>query len=156
MIDIRLLRNDFASVKEAISRRREDTDSLDLIIELDEKQRSTAEKRDQLRNEIKEISRQVGDLHKSGKTDEAGPLQESSREMREKEEALSEECDQLSNEIRELLLRVPNIPAEQCPNGESSDDNVVIKVEGQDESAWENYQRAVSYTHLTLPTILLV
>ena len=63
MIDIRLLRNDFKSVKKAISRRGEDTDSLDLIIELDEKQRSIAEKRDQLRNEIKELSRQVGNLH---------------------------------------------------------------------------------------------
>ena len=34
MIDIRLLRNDFKSVKKAISRRGEDTDSLDLIIGL--------------------------------------------------------------------------------------------------------------------------
>ena len=141
MIDIRLLRNDFKSVKKAISRRGEDTDSLDLIIELDEKQRSIAEKRDQLRNEIKELSRQVGDLHKSGKTDEATPLQESSREMRENEEALSEECDQLSTEIRELLLRVPNIPAGECPNGKSAEDNVVIRVEGQGDDAWEDYQR---------------
>jgi len=141
MIDIRLLRNDFKSVKKAISRRGEDTDSLDLIIELDEKQRSIAEKRDQLRNEIKELSRQVGDLHKSGKTDEASPLQELSREMRENEETLSEECDQLSTEIRELLLRVPNIPAEECPNGETAEDNVVIRVEGPGDESWENYQR---------------
>ena len=141
MIDIRLLRNDFELVKKAISRRGEDTDSLDLIIELDEKQRVTAEKRDQLRNEIKELSRQVGDLHKSGKADEATPLQESSRKMREEEEVLSEECDRLSAEIRELLLRVPNIPAEKCPNGETAEDNVVMRVEGQGDAAWENYQR---------------
>jgi seryl-tRNA synthetase len=67
MIDIRLLRNDPISVKQSISRRGESTADLDLIIELDEKYRKTAENRDQLRNEIKELSRKVGDLHKSGK-----------------------------------------------------------------------------------------
>ena len=141
MIDIRLLRNDPISVKQSISRRGESTADLDLIIELDEKYRKTAENRDQLRNEIKELSRKVGDLHKSGKKDEAIPLQESSREMREKEEALSEECDRLSIEIRELLLRVPNIPAEECPDGKSADDNVILRVEGQGEKDWNSCQR---------------
>ena len=141
MIDIRLLRNDPISVKQSISRRGEDTTDLDLIIELDEKYRKTTEKRDQLRNEIKELSRQVGDLRKSGKEDEATPLQESSREMREEEEALSDECDHLSIEIRELLLRVPNLPAEECPDCKSAEDNVVVRVEGQGERDWDNCQR---------------
>ena len=141
MIDIRLLRNDPISVKQSISRRGEDTTDLDLIIEMDEKYRKTTEKRDQLRNEIKELSRQVGDLRKSGKEDEATPLQESSREMREEEEALSDECDHLSIEIRELLLRVPNLPAEECPDGKSAEDNVVVRVEGQGERDWDNCQR---------------
>ena len=61
--------------------------------------------------------------------------------MREKEEALSEECDRLSIEIRELLLRVPNIPAEECPDGKSADDNVILRVEGQGEKDWNSCQR---------------
>ncbi|MEC7810598.1 MAG: serine--tRNA ligase [Actinomycetota bacterium] len=140
MIDIRLLRNDLDLVKKSISRRGENTEVLDHIIELDLRQRQSAEKRDEIRNEIKEISRQVGELHKSGKTDEATPLQESSRSMREEEEKLSEECDRFSEEIRELLLRVPNIPAEDCPNGASAEDNVILRVEGGD-TVWEDHQR---------------
>ena len=140
MIDIRLLRNDLDLVKKSISRRGENTEVLDHIIELDLRQRQSAEKRDEIRNEIKEISRQVGELHKSGKTDEATPLQESSRSMREEEEKLSEECDRFSEEIRELLLRVPNIPAEDCPNGASAEDNVILRVEGED-TVWEDHQR---------------
>ena len=140
MIDIRLLRNDLDLVKKSISRRGENTEVLDHIIELDLRQRQSAEKRDEIRNEIKEISRQVGELHKSGKTDEATPLQESSRSMREEEEKLSEECDRFSEEIRELLLRVPNIPAEDCPNGASAEDNVILRVEGGN-TVWEDHQR---------------
>tara|TARA_B100001123_G_scaffold238483_1_gene267081 strand:+ start:10216 stop:11493 length:1278 start_codon:yes stop_codon:yes gene_type:complete len=140
MIDIRLLRNDLDLVKKSISRRGENTEVLDQIIELDLRQRQSAEKRDEIRNEIKEISRQVGELHKSGKTDEATPLQESSRSMREEEEKLSEECDRFSEEIRELLLRVPNIPAEDCPNGASAEDNLILRVEGGD-TVWEDHQR---------------
>ena len=63
MIDIRLLRNDPISIKKSISRRGEEITDLDHLVELDEKYRKTAEKRDQLRNEIKELSRQVGALH---------------------------------------------------------------------------------------------
>ena len=107
---------------------------------MDLRQRQSAEKRDEIRNEINEISRQVGELHKSGKTDEATPLQESSRSMREEEEKLSEECDRFSEEIRELLLRVPNIPAEDCPNGASAEDNLILRVEGGD-TVWEDHQR---------------
>ena len=140
MIDIRLLRNDLDLVKKSISRRGENTEVLDQIIELDLRQRQSAEKRDEIRNEINEISRQVGELHKSGKTDEATPLQESSRSMREEEEKLSEECDRFSEEIRELLLRVPNIPAEDCPNGASAEDNLILRVEGGD-TVWEDHQR---------------
>ena len=140
MIDIRLLRNDLDLVKKCISRRGENTEVLDLVIELDLKQRQSAEKRDELRNEIKEVSRQVGELHKSGKTDEATPLQELSRNMRVEEEKLSEECDRISDEIRELLLRVPNIPAEDCPEGIGVEDNVVLRVEGGD-TLWEEHQR---------------
>ena len=53
MIDIRLLRNDLDLVKKSISRRGENTEVLDQIIELDLRQRQSAEKRDEIRNEIK-------------------------------------------------------------------------------------------------------
>lgn len=141
MIDIRLLRSTFEEVKSSLRRRGDDISALDSVIQLDQEQRIVSEKRDQLRNEIKEISRRVGDLFKDGKQAEAIPLQEQSKNMGIEEDLLTQECDRLSSEVKELLLRVPNIPSKNCPDGLNAKENIVIRVENFDEKVWADYQK---------------
>ena len=141
MIDIRLLRTDPQAVKAAIARRGEDTSGLDRVVELDAQQRQLAEERDQVRNEVNTISKEVGGLHRDGKAEEAAELQAQSRELGAREEALSAEVDGLADEIREILLRVPNIPSEHAPEGLTEADNVVVRHEHWDPDAYGEHQR---------------
>ena len=141
MIDIRLLRTDPQAVKAAIARRGEDTSGLDRVVELDAQQRQLAEERDQVRNEVNTISKEVGGLHRDGKAEEAAELQAQSRELGAREEALSAEGDGLADEIREILLRVPNIPSEHTPEGLTEADNVVVRHEHWDPDAYGEHQR---------------
>ena len=141
MIDIRLLRTDPQAVKAAIARRGEDATGLDRLVELDAQQRQLAEERDQVRNEVNTISKEVGGLHRDGKAEEAAELQAQSRELGAREEALSAEVDGLADEIREILLRVPNIPSEHTPEGLTEADNVVVRHEHWDPDAYGEHQR---------------
>ena len=141
MIDIRLLRTDPQAVKAAIARRGEDPSGLDRLVELDAQQRQLAEERDQVRNEVNTISKEVGGLHRDGKAEEAAELQAQSRELGAREEALSAEVDGLADEIREILLRVPNIPSEHTPEGLTEADNVVVRHEHWDPDAYGEHQR---------------
>ena len=141
MIDIRLLRTDPQAVKAAIARRGEDPSGLDRLVELDAQQRQLAEERDQVRNEVNTISKEVGGLHRDGKAEEAAELQAQSRELGAREEALSAEVDGLAAEIREILLRVPNIPSEHAPEGLTEADNVVVRHEHWDPDAYGEHQR---------------
>ena len=141
MIDIRLLRTDPEAVKAAIGRRGEDTSSLDRVVELDARQRQLAEERDDVRNEVNTISKEVGGLHRDGKADEAAELQAQSRELGARDEALSTEVDGLADEIREILLRVPNIPSDDTPEGLTEADNVVVRHEHWDPDAYGEHQR---------------
>ena len=141
MIDLRLLRRDPAGVKAAIARRGEDTGPLDRVLEVDARQREAAESRDRVRNEIKTISREVGGLHKGGQADQALGLQERSRALGVEEVALAHESDALLAEIADILLRVPNVPADQCPDGTDQSYNVVVRVEGYDEGGYSDHQR---------------
>ena len=141
MFDIRLLRTDPQAVKAAIARRGEDTSGLDRVVELDAQQRQLAEERDQVRNEVNTISKEVGGLHRDGKAEEAAELQAQSRELGAREEALSAEVDGLADEIREILLRVPNIPSEHTPEGLTEADNVVVRHEHWDPDAYGEHQR---------------
>ena len=141
MIDIRLLRTDPQAGKAAIARRGEDPSGLDRVVELDAQQRQLAEERDQVRNEVNTISKEVGGLHRDGKAEEAAELQAQSRELGAREEALSAEVDGLADEIREILLRVPNIPSEHTPEGLTEADNVVVRHEHWDPDAYGEHQR---------------
>ena len=141
MIDIRLLRSDPEAVKAALVRRGEDTSGLDRIIELDARQRALAEERDQVRNEVNTISKEVGGLHRDGKADEAAELQARSRGLGEREDALAGEVEMLAGEIRDVLLRVPNLPSADAPDGLTEADNVLVRHEHWDPDAYGEHQR---------------
>ena len=141
MIDVRRMRADPDGVKAAIARRGEDVASLDRVLELDERQRRLAEERDAVRNEVKGISRSVGDLHKEGRGDEAAELQSRSRDLGDRADAIACEADGLASEIREILLQVPNTPAPDCPDGLTPEENPVIRQVGADLDSFPEHQR---------------
>ena len=141
MLDLRRLRADPEGVKAAIARRGEDVTPLDRVVELDERQRQLGVERDAVRNEVKGISRQVGDLHKEGRGDEAAELQDRSRDLGDRADALADEVESLGSEIREGLLRVPNTPSPDCPDGLTPEENPVVRQVGADPDSFPGHQR---------------
>ncbi|MDW3220020.1 MAG: serine--tRNA ligase [Acidimicrobiales bacterium] len=141
MLDIKLIRTDPDAVKAAIARRGESTAAIDEVIGLDTRMRAIGTERDDIRAEVKQISKQVGALHKDGRADEASELQATSRELGEREKALSDEADALQAQIRSLLLTVSNMPSPDAPDGLTEDDNVELRVEGFDPASYAPHQR---------------
>ncbi|HEX7120317.1 MAG TPA: serine--tRNA ligase [Longimicrobiales bacterium] len=141
MLDIRRIRTELDAVKAGIARRGHDTAVLDEVYELDRRQRDLAEQRDRVRNEIGTLSKQVGMLRREGKVDDAVALQQRSRELGEREKQLAAEADELGSQIREMLLRIPNLPADDCPDGAGEDDNVVLRTHGRDPADHASHQR---------------
>lgn len=141
MLDIRRIRTEFDLVKAAIARRGESTAPLDEVYELDRRQRELADERDQLRREIGVLSKQVGQLHREGRKDEAAELQDRSRKLGDDEKRLAARADELAQQLRELLLFIPNIPADECPDGAGEADNVVLRTHGFDAANYGEHQR---------------
>ncbi|MEJ7585112.1 MAG: serine--tRNA ligase [Acidimicrobiales bacterium] len=141
MLDIRRIRAEPDAVKAAFARRGESTADIDRVRELDQRQRQLGTERDELRNQVKQLSKQVGLLHREGRTDEAVALQEDSRGKGEREKRIAEEAGSLAEEIRQLLLRIPNLPHPDAPDGSSEADNPVLKVVGFDPDGYAPHQR---------------
>ncbi|MBU6216129.1 MAG: serine--tRNA ligase, partial [Acidobacteria bacterium] len=141
MLDLRLIRNDEDAVRAGLARRGEDPSTLDRVVELDAEHRSLTARRDALRAEIRTISNQVGALFREQRGDEAAALQEESRALGGQEQELDARSDELAGEIRDLLLRMPNLPAAECPDGGGEADNVVLRVDGFDPAAYAEHQR---------------
>lgn len=141
MLDLRRIRSEPDAVKAALARRGIDLAPLDEVLDLDRQQRALAERRDGLRNEIGSISKQVGQLRRDGKADEASALQDRSRQLGDDERSLAAQSDELAERIRANLLVIPNTPASDCPSGAGEHDNVVTRVHGFDEDSYRDHQR---------------
>ena len=141
MLDVRQIRSDPGTVQSALSRRGEDPAVVDRVHELDAELRSLAAKRDSLRAEIRVISNEVGKLFREQRKDEAAELQEQSRLLGAEEKALDQRADDLGVQLREQLLRIPNLPSPDCPDGAGEDDNVVLRVERYDPTSYQDHQR---------------
>jgi seryl-tRNA synthetase len=142
MLDIRRFRTEAQAVKAALDRRGPGTsEPVDRVVELDAEQRRLASERDETRQRVKQISKQVGQLRGQGKADEAEGLVAESRGLGERERKLAAEADRVGDEIRAALLRIPNLPASDAHDGLSEADNVVLRTEGYDPAAYGSHQR---------------
>ena len=142
MLDIRRLRNDPDAVRAALSRRGGDAaGAVDRILELDVRQRALGAQRDDLRARVKSLSKDVGRLRGQGDTEAAEAVMAQSRALGDEERTLAAEVDAIDVEVRDLLLRTPNTPAADCPDGKTEADNVVLRTEGYDPTAYGEHQR---------------
>lgn len=141
MLDIRLIRNDSQAVKDGLARRGESTDVIDRLVDLDSRLRQLTGERDSLRAEIRRVSNEVGQMFRDNNREAATELQEMSRQLGAEEHALDDKADELEAELRSALLRVPNLPAVDCPDGASENDNVVVRTENFDADSYGDHQK---------------
>jgi seryl-tRNA synthetase len=141
MLDIRRIRSEPDVVKAELARRGIDTGDVDRVIELDERQRRLGTERDELRGQIKVLSKDVGRLHKEGRSAEAGEAQARSRTMGEAEQALAAEAAEPGRRGARAAAAHPQHAPPDAPDGASDADNPVVRVVGFDPDGYGEHQR---------------
>jgi len=141
MIDVRRLRDDLDAVKAALARRRIDLDEVDQAAELYARQLELGSRRDGLRAQVNTLSKLVGAARRSGDTEQSDRLSGESRTLGEELSTVEASAAAVEGELRGLLLRIPNLPAPDAPEGASENDNPVLRVEGFDPDRYTPAQR---------------
>lgn len=100
---------------------------IDEIIQLDDKRKSTQGQLDDLRAESNRVSKEIGQLFREGKREEAEVLKAKIGNSKEETKALEEIFNSIESRMEELLLNVPNIPHSSVPAGKSEEDNEVYR-----------------------------
>ena len=133
MIDIKFLRENPDIVKENIKKKFQDykLPLVDEIIELDKKSRESKLNGDNLRNERKTLSSEIGNLMKSGEKIKAEEIKIKVQEINEKLEKNEALENELSEEIKVRMMKIPNIIHESVPIGEDDTKNVEIQKFGE-------------------------
>ncbi len=126
MLDIKYIRAEPDAVKAGAAKKRIPCD-VDAILVLDKEVRELGVVLDEMRNRQKTASKRIGEAPPADRPKlaeeqkrEKGALQE-----REKEHAV------LAARLHEMLLRVPNVPADDVPEGKDDSENVEVKRWGE-------------------------
>jgi seryl-tRNA synthetase len=141
VLDPRRLRTELDVLKKGLARRGVDTSVLDKAADLDEREREAIGRRDELRARVNALSKEVGAAFKSGDKATGEAKREESKALGEDEKQAEADAKALGDELRDLLLRVPNLPADDAPDGAGPEDNVVVRIEGYDPDAYGEHQR---------------
>jgi len=141
MIDARRLRTELAALKEALGRRGVEPSELDKAAALDDRWRHLTARQEAVRAQVKQLSREVGTARKAGDMAGAEARMAESRRLGEEERALGEEAAAAAAQLRDVLLRVPNVPSPEAPDGLTPEENVEVRVEGYDPDAYGDHQR---------------
>lgn len=113
---------------------------VDEAINLDEQRKTAQTKLDSCLAESNSISKEIGNLYKSGKAAEANNLKQKTSQLKEDAKSLSENLQTVIGRLFEVLYQIPNLPHQSVPKGNSDEDNQEIYREGDIPILHDNAQ----------------
>lgn len=105
-------------------------DAVEKVLETDKRRREAQQKLDKNKQEANSMSRQIGMLMKDGKTQEAEEVKAKVAVYKENDKQLQMQMAEAEQQLTTLLCNIPNIPADEVPEGKDANDNVVVKEGG--------------------------
>ncbi|MDT0557927.1 serine--tRNA ligase [Ichthyenterobacterium sp. W332] len=106
------------------------TSMINDVLDLDEKRREIQTKLDTTKAESNTLSKEIGNLFKSGEAQKANILKKKTTQLKDDSKQLEQDLNDTANALNELLYKIPNVPNELVPNGKSDDDNLEVFREG--------------------------
>ncbi|MEI6021726.1 MAG: serine--tRNA ligase, partial [Bacteroidota bacterium] len=111
---------------------------IDGVISLDNNRKAAQKQADDCKAEANNLAKQIGDLMKSGKREEAEVMKARTAELKGMEKSLDDKLKSIEQEIYQVLVTVPNLPHASVPKGKSPDDNEVVYQRGEIPALYEN------------------
>ena len=127
MLQVDFIKENFSKVIDSLKKRNKDYSSdLKKIIDFNENRKKQQTKLDALLSEVNNLSKQIGELFKNGKAEEANELKKNVEIIKPEVKLLQDLLNSNNADLQELLCSIPNIPNELVKKGTSEKDNEII------------------------------
>ena len=127
MLQVDFIKENFSKVIDSLKKRNKDYSSdLKKIIDFNENRKKQQTKLDALLSEVNNLSKQIGELFKNGKVEEANELKKSVEKIKPEVKLLQDLLNSNNEDLQELLCSIPNVPNELVKKGTSEKDNEII------------------------------
>ena len=131
MLEIGLIRSNPDAIKKGLTKKHfKDLHLIDELLQVDEQRRRVQQQMEEIRNRENQIAKEIGELMKQGKKDEANEKKALTPALKEVSAKLTEQMTSLENEQTNILLQLPNMPHESVPEGKTPEENVTTKQQG--------------------------
>ncbi len=132
MLQLSVLRENTQEVKERLYKRNPAfLNVVDEVLVLDEKTRAAKQEMENNQAEANKIAKQVGELMKNGKREEAEEVKKQSSSLKEQAKNLEEIVKQLEENLFAKLVTIPNTPNAIVPEGKTPEENVTVFENGE-------------------------
>jgi seryl-tRNA synthetase len=127
MLQVNYIRENREKVLERLAVRNfKQPELVDEIIAVDEERRSTQTKLDAILAESNAAAKQIGDLMRNGKKEEAEAIKQQATAHKETIKILGDSLAELEQKQQQLIVLLPNLPYHLVKAGTSADDNEVV------------------------------
>lgn len=131
MLQIAVIRENQEKVITALAKKRMDARAIvEEIVLLDENRRSTQVELDNTLAESNKLSKDIGEMMKSGEKAKAEILKQKTVSLKEKSKELSDKLEVFTKELTEKMYLLPNMPADIVPEGKTPEENLNVFEEG--------------------------
>jgi len=139
MLQVPFIRDNQDLVITRLAKRNIDaTEMITEVITLDNNRRALQTQLDNTLAESNALSKEIGMLYKSGQADKANDLKEKTSSLKEDSKQLNEQLNDTATQLEELLFKIPNVPHESVPTGNTDEDNEEVFREGEIPNLGDN------------------
>jgi len=131
MLDLKRIRTNPEEIKKLLSNRGEgfEISIIDEIVSLDEERRTILVEVEELKAKRNKVSAEIPKRKKAG--EDVQSVMEEMRELGDKIKDFDVKVTEIDETLKYKMLGIPNIPNAQVPEGETDEDNLVIKTWGE-------------------------
>ena len=108
------------------------------VIALDDNRKALQTESDALLGKQKQMAAQIGSLMKQGKREEAEAAKQEVAALKARSTEVLAQADANNKELLDQLVLLPNLPCDQVPEGKGAEDNVVVRMGGEEPNLPEN------------------
>lgn len=133
MLTLQTLREQTQLVLDGLAKRnfKDAAGLVNQVLEIDKQRRETQNTLNNLEAKSKSDSKVIGELVKSGKTEEAATMRAKIYGYKDEIRILENHLNALIDEQESLLYKIPNVPAATVPAGKSAEDNITVHEHGK-------------------------
>ena len=131
MLQVSYIRDNREQVLERLAVKRfKQPELVDEIIQLDEKRRQTQNQMDGISAQANAAAKQIGELMRTGKKEEAEAVKAASGAYKSEIQALGEQLTAVEDELQQKLVMLPNLPHASVPEGATPEENEIVLENG--------------------------